>query len=357
VLPTNGDFIQRHAESVALLHHVTAIHVKTDPKVTDNIEITEEIIHNVRTLIAYIKPSVFKPLLFYFAYKSLLKRAGHIDVIHVNKLYPVGLLAWLMRRLNRLPYLITEHHSIYQFPRNKTIGWIEKFLSKQIVKKAGFVCPVSDNLGKSMQEFGLSGTYQKVPNVVNTEIFAPKKRIKNDLFTITHVSNMVELKNIEGILLVIKAFQKKVSQFKLNLIGSDFSKFESFVKENKIDTSNITNIRYLPQDELARYYRESDVFLLFSNTENLPCVVLESFSSGTPVISSDVGGVSEYFPESFGILVEKGNEKQLLEALLRVYNRFDSETPELMHQYAVTHFSPMSIAKQFSKLYMELLSL
>jgi len=39
VLPTNGDFILRHAEAVATKHKVTAIHVITDEKLKSNIEV------------------------------------------------------------------------------------------------------------------------------------------------------------------------------------------------------------------------------------------------------------------------------------------------------------------------------
>ena len=50
VLPTNGDFIQRHAEAVALKHQVTIMHIVTDKNLIKNLEIKSDVINGVKTL-------------------------------------------------------------------------------------------------------------------------------------------------------------------------------------------------------------------------------------------------------------------------------------------------------------------
>lgn len=47
------------------------------------------------------------------------------------------------------------------------------------------------------------------------------------------------------------------------------------------------------QNELAKYYSASDIFLFTSLAENFPLVILEAMSCGTPIVSFDVGGVKE----------------------------------------------------------------
>ncbi len=115
IIPLNGDFIQRHAEAVSLLHKVTVLHVITDPKTTKTV-ITDKEINGVRTLIAYIKPSKLKLLLFFTTYLRLLKMLPKIDIIHVNKLFPVGLIAVYYKRFKGVKYIISEHHHIYHSP-------------------------------------------------------------------------------------------------------------------------------------------------------------------------------------------------------------------------------------------------
>ena len=78
------------------------------------------------------------------------------------------------------------------------------------------------------------------------------------------------------------------------------------------------------------------------------------FSTGTPVISTNVGGVSEYFPKGFGTLIPAKNKEKLLQALMGFYNhKKQLVSSEKMHKYAVNNFSKEKICDTFTKLYMK----
>jgi len=194
-----------------------------------------------------------------------------------------------------------------------------------------------------------------VPNVVDTHRFKAKEKT-NDTFTILHVSNMAKVKNIDGILRVIKQLETKITDFKFYMIGGNAANYKTNAVKLGINLNNISVINQVPHHEIPAYFQKASIFVLFSDTENLPCVILESFSCGTPVISTDVGGISEYFPKDFGILIPAKNEKKLLNAILESYTKSNANTQE-MHQYVVNNFSKEQIAKTFSKLYYESLSL
>jgi glycosyltransferase involved in cell wall biosynthesis len=355
VLPSNGDFIQRHAEAISLKHQVSVVHVITDNSLKKNIDVSDQIINNIRTLIAYVKP--FKnPIkkLFYFrkAYKLLLKKVDDYDVVHVNKFYPAGIFAYFLKKKKGIPYIITEHHTLYHKPYNKQIGFIEKQLSKIIIKNASFVCPVSDNLGLALQDFGLKGNYFTVPNVVNTAAFQAKKEVSKS-FTLLHVSSMSKVKNVKGILRVVKLLDTKIPDFKFYFIGGNAQKFKTYTKELQIDLNTISFINQLPHKDLISYFQKANGFILFSEVENLPCVILESFSCGTPVISTDVGGISEFFPNDYGLLIQPNDESALLKAILELYDGFKVAPAKKMHEYVVNHFSKEHICNEFTRLYIK----
>jgi len=352
VLPLNGDFIQRHAEAVSLLYKVSVLHVITDPKATQSIRISDEEINGVRTLIAYIKPSKWKVFYYIKAYRTLLRKMDAIAVFHVNKLFPVGIIAVLYKWFIGIGYIISEHHHIYHDPYNQKIGKIQKVLSKLITRNAHYVCPVSDDLGNAMQTYGLKGSYHKVPNVIFTAIFTPKTA-KSSVFTLLHVSNMSKLKNVTRILETIAALQHHVPEFKFYLLGKNSKDFVGIAKDLGIRDENIVFVGGVSQQELATYYKKADVFLLFSSIETFSCVIYESLATGTPVISTDVGGIKEHFPEAFGHLISQGDTKALLEGILAIYRQKDQRSPKQMHYYISNQFSPESIAKQFSVLYQE----
>jgi glycosyltransferase involved in cell wall biosynthesis len=356
VSPLNGDFIQRHAEAVSLSHTVTVIHVITDPKAKRTIEIVDTEIRGVRTIIAYIQPSFTKIFRFVSAYFTLIKMVEKIDIIHVNKFFPVGIIALYLKTTKRIKYLISEHHHIYYTPFNKKIGIIEKQISKIITRNASYICPVTNDLGNAMQKFGLKGRYHKVGNVVKTDIFKPSNKEKNTRFTLLHVSGKTEVKNVKGIIETLAKLQSTIPDFIFYLIGERAEEYKELADSVAINPNNIVFIEQLSQSDLASYYQKAAVFVLFSKIETFSIVVYEAFSSGTPVVSSDLPAIRENFPENYGVLVKEGNTKQLLDGILKIYNGFVKESPCEMHAYVDKSFSAQAIADQFSVLYEKMLT-
>ena len=356
VLPTNGDFIMRHAKAVSLKHHVSVLHIISKPGISKTtIEIEKNLNFNV--FIAYIKPSknpFTKLFRFWSAYQSLLKQIGVFDVVHLNKLYPFGLFALHLKRTKKIPFIISEHWTGYHLTDKKKLSWIEVFLSKKIAKKASAICPVSNDLKNSMLKNKLTGNYQIVPNVVDTTLFKSTNETSKT-FTITHVSSLLEPhKNISGMLRVAKQLENQLDSFVWNFIGGNGHQFKALIKSLNFKKGQINFIEHVEHEKIPAYLNASNIFVLFSNYENLPCVILESFSCGTPVIATNVGGIQEYFPKEFGYLINKNDESELLEKLKTIYEN-PIHLGEEMHTYAVENFSSEKICDSFTKLYLDAL--
>jgi len=106
-------------------------------------------------------------------------------------------------------------------------------------------------------------------------------------------------------------------------------------------------------DQIAKEMQKADVFVLFSNIENLPLVLLESISSGTPFIATKVGGVPELFNNEMGRLVDARDIDQLLNEMnfmIENPNFFNSST---IRSYAIKNYSNEEVGKKFNDLYIE----
>jgi len=353
VLPNNGDFIQRHAEAVSTRHKVTAIHVISDKSVKKE-TIKDSNINGVRTLIAYIKPAKFnfiKQIRFFKTYLKLILLSGEFEMVHVNRLYPVGIIALWLKLFNSKPYIISEHYTGYLKPFSSKLSKKELMLSKIITKHAKFVCPVSKNLAENMHSLGLNGNYYPVSNVVDTEIFTPIKTINNHL-TLIHVSSLKnEQKNIKEILNVISSLQNYIYDYMFYLVGTNPFQYQSLINSLGIDADKIQLIDQIPHRMVATYLQKSDILLLFSNFENLPCIILEAFACGTKVVSTNVGGISEFFPENFGKLITSKDKNEFLNSILELQKNKNSTSKNEMHLYAINNFGAKKISDEFSNLY------
>ncbi|MGN0028153.1 MAG: glycosyltransferase [Marinilabiliaceae bacterium] len=90
----------------------------------------------------------------------------------------------------------------------------------------------------------------------------------------------------------------------------------------------VTFVGEVPPERISRLMHEADALVMFSNSENAPCVISEALASGTPVIATAVGGIPEIVRPSVGILVSPGDEPALADAIAKVVRgeaHFDEE--------------------------------
>jgi glycosyltransferase involved in cell wall biosynthesis len=73
----------------------------------------------------------------------------------------------------------------------------------------------------------------------------------------------------------------------------------------------LRNIRFvgsIPNTQVVQYYQVADVFIMPSNSEGFPRVLLEAMACGLPVVAFDVGGVRDILgPKQQEFVVPRGN--------------------------------------------------
>ena len=193
-----------------------------------------------------------------------------------------------------------------------------------------------------------------IPNVVNTNLFVPKSE-PNERFTFIHVSNLIARKNSDKILKTALRLLQKGYDLSLKIGGDgDISELEK-IREHSEFKDKIEIFGTQTIQEIAERMKSSDCFILLSNDENQPCVIAESFGSGINVISTNVGGIAEFFPENAGILLDSVDEDLLEKAMLEVMSPTFEKDPLTLVKYANETFSVAAIGQQFSEIYKEIL--
>lgn len=367
--PMPGLFIQRHGIAASSQVYVSVLYVHMDDQENAspyNFEVTEE--NGLFRVTVYAKRSKarFSTLINLIRYlkahrlglEQIKKYRGEPDLVHVHVLTRLGIVACLYKFFTGTPYVITEHWTRYLPIRKEFKGFFRKRITRFVVKKAGAVMPVSEDLQKAMSSHKLRNkNYIIVPNVVDTELFKPDFEHHNLKKKFIHLSCFLDShKNISGILNVLHKLSQNRNDFECIMIGDgpDYEYLQNYSKEKGLENI-VTFTGLLEGKKLAEQLRQADAMIMFSNHENLPVVILESFACGIPVISSRVGGIHEHLKPERGQLIERGNEAELFEKLNTFLEKPEKYDKERIRKYALDHFSNAVVGKQLFDIYLSMI--
>jgi glycosyltransferase involved in cell wall biosynthesis len=355
--PTEGNFVQQHIRAAQLIADVALVHVvlstkhqeltletRQDPYEEQVIYIPKNELFLVGMLVNY-----FKIFMAYWKFAAQTKLAKP-DLIHANVLYPIGLVGLMLKLRWRIPLLFTEHWTCYHEEAKPQPTRVQQYFLRWIGKKATLLMPVSLDLAAAMQRFGITAPMKVVPNVVDPLIFTPVQKRPHGVYRFVHISSLdPEQKNFHLLLRAFHQLKKQQAKVELHVISDGaFNDYAQLIKGFEFAKS----IHFHGcQDSagVAAMLQFADALVLSSRFENLPCVLLEALSTGTPMIATQVGGVAELVNDSNGILVASEDEQALLAAMIAIQQR--QYEVQALHQAALQKYSPAVIAGLFSEAY------
>jgi glycosyltransferase involved in cell wall biosynthesis len=203
-------------------------------------------------------------------------------------------------------------------------GSIQKILSKILFPTADCITAVSDGVASELKElFPRMGSRIKVlyNPVITSEFEAISKMNVEHLFfnsgskVIITAGRLTKSKNFE---LLIRAFNivRKNMPSKLIILG-DGEEMQN-LKDLK-RSLHLTNDVSLPGfvKEPSAYFSKADLFVLSSDYEGLPGVIIEALASGCKVVSTDCknGPREILMDEKFGWLCQVGNANEMAEKI------------------------------------------
>ena len=356
--PTNGNFVQRHAEAVALLHDVQIIHAIGDSNQKEKYLLTEDIKNGIITVIVYYKNSNSGFINFYRRMKSYAIAFNKVDkpnLIHANILHNNLLFVWYLKWFRNIPFVVTEHWSAFLKDNISKTSFSKKITARFIGNSAEYILPVSYNLQQGLQTLNFSVPFELVNNVVDTEVFTIEDNAHQNIHFL-HISNLIDIKNPFLILRTFIRLRREGYPIFLSIGGDgDIKPLQEILEEyNMHEYCDIFG--EISSKEVAEKMKKSDYFVLLSSYENQPCVLIESMACGKPVIATNVGGIPEIVKEGFGVLVNVNDEEDSYQKIKSVIEKkITFKAPHEIRNYAETNFSKENVAKRFSEIYSSIL--
>lgn len=244
-----------------------------------------------------------------------LMKEYEIDIIHCHFLKPyivAGFCNIILKKIVIYNYhgLFIDHHFYNTY--EKTLYRLSHYVITKFNAVQLAVTPSLASKSKLMKEttlFPAITSYYNGGEILigandDEEFITPTSQFKN-FFRIVFVGRIEEQKRIDTAVRIIKHLTDDSVEVKLFIIGSgsEEAKIRFLVHNLELD-DNIIFLGVI--DNPPKYFRYFDLLLLTSDYEGMPFVIWEAMSSGLPIVSSAVDGITEVVRETeCGLLFEK----------------------------------------------------
>jgi glycosyltransferase involved in cell wall biosynthesis len=129
----------------------------------------------------------------------------------------------------------------------------------------------------------------------------------------------------KGLVYLLRAWKRlALPNSELVLVGEARPEVQAVLK--KYSDANVRMVGTLPPQEVAKVYRESDLFVFPSVSEGLAEVLLEAMATGLPVVATDMSGANDCLVNGKeGVIVPARDVEAMADAILWCYqNRNES---------------------------------
>lgn len=276
------------------------------------------------------------------AIKSLDKIINQYDVkiIHAHMFHSLILSLAVKTIFHKNVRIVFTSHNFEGF----------SFLRKIIIKSTKKLRNVDIVFSQTQHPELLSKNFIVIPNGINI-VESPKRKHKKKPFTFITIGRLEEQKNHK---LLIEAFSKiSDTDSHLWIVGDGVLRNEliGLIKKKNLESRvKLLGIRKNIHDLL----NDSDCFVLSSLWEGMPMALLEAGISGIPIVTTNVGAISEVINSEYGYIGSIESISPMMQHVLDNYDEALNKATKFKWQVNIKFSSEVMIKKHID-LYSNLL--
>jgi glycosyltransferase involved in cell wall biosynthesis len=239
-----------------------------------------------------------------------------LDVLHTHNAaaHIVGAFA---ARLNGVPVVVHTRHGMHRIH-----GWrntLGNRLAARLTHRMVAVSAAAAGAARDVDRVPES-RLEIIRNGIDLERYQPRAWCPGTpLRKAIHVARLDDsIKDQRTLLRALRLVVDRRPGFRLDIVGDGPDRA---AVESLCDALNLRgNVTFLGRrDDVHALLPQADLFVLSSVTEGLPMTLLEAMASGLPIVSTDVGGISEVVARgATGLLVPSRSPARLADAILEL---------------------------------------
>lgn len=287
----------------------------------------------------------------------------NVDIIHINNFKGLSLSCFKAGKDLNIPVVYESHDFSLICPRanlirgNNTLCQNRNMICNQYVQIQRRLLNDNVDLLISPSQFMIDKFKEnkffndtrcvKIP--LGVEYSANKTDKNYESIDITFIGTLGKHKGVHTLITAFKEINN--DNIKLHIIGkgNDEEEFKELAK----DDDRIIFHGFVDNKDILKYYELTNILVIPSICyDNSPLVIYESFSTGTPVIGSDIGGIPELIEDGYnGLLFEPNNADSLKEKLVKIIN--DKELLKSLEDNAFNSLASDSMENMINQIFEE----
>jgi glycosyltransferase involved in cell wall biosynthesis len=246
----------------------------------------------IRRLVTFEIANVpFMPTLFFHLLRVPRRALVHV---HIAQAYPPEVV-WLTSLLRRRPYVAHFHLDVAPSgPFGVVFLAYKRWVLGVVLRSAARVIVLSDQQAEFVERrYGVrAAAIAVVPNGVGAAFAeaSVSRPPHSGAFRLLFVGRLAPQKNVP---LLLEAVARVTHPVELAIVGDGG---EREMLEQRVADLHLTTVRMVGAqagEDLVEWYRWADAFVIASEREGMPLVVLEAMAAGLPVIGTDVPGLAD----------------------------------------------------------------
>lgn len=371
--PTNGSFFWDQARALKRAgHQVTILYVDTYSVkcIAEYVFYDEELSEECEG-VQIFRMKVFCPLkhgmeghreAFTKGIQKLYEKYSlvneYFDVIHAHCCVWAGYAAMRLSEKTGIPYVITEHATLFQLHRDQISKANEKWIRQAFESAAKVIC-VSQAFAKLIAEYRTSDDIEVIGNVVDVEQFNfCEQEAHHELrfLCICYMNTVDQLKK-KGIDILLRAwrdFSEKNVKVRLLIGGGGHAmqKAVEWCREYGVEQT-VEFTGQLNREQVVEQMQACDVFVLPSRYETFGVVYIEAMACGKPVIAVANGGPDDFVTRENGLLIPPDDTNSLRCALEEMYEYYGRYKADAIRETVENQFSESAVVRQLEQVYMK----
>jgi glycosyltransferase involved in cell wall biosynthesis len=267
---------------------------------------------------------------------------------------PSGAVAWLIRKLYKIPYIVSLRGGDVPGFRPYDFLVYHKLVApflRLIWKNAAAVVANSNGLRQLANTFDPRFNIPIIPNGVDLEAYTTADRDWS-FPRLLSAGRIVHQKGLDLAMHALGGLKDSGWEWYIAGDGPQMPVLRSLARELGIE-DRVHFLGWQSREQLLKCYQQANIFLFPSRHEGMPNAMLEAMASGLPVVASCIAGNEELVVDGkTGFLVRTEDIEALQAALKKILSEsaLRKEMGTASRQYAEENYSWESTAKQYAGL-------